>query len=143
MVLTQQNQSIEPVEVESAFYQVFCRLRNASVAKTDPHYLRSYWTGFFNTILQYLAKKCLKSGGLEPFNCYCSAVMDGVGIIHASKNHLLLTGGPTTTGHISKDTSMQRMLGTFHQYVPMILSNNYWCQSKPRSLLDTGMDVIP
>ncbi len=25
----------------------------------------------------------------------------------------------------------------------MILSNNYWCQSKPTSLLDTGMDVIP
>ncbi len=35
----------------------------------------------------------------------------------------------------------QRMLGTFNQYVPMILSNNYWCQSNPRSLLDTGMDV--
>ncbi len=36
-----------------------------------------------------------------------------------------------------------RMLGTFNQHVPIILSNNYWCQSKPRSLLDTGMDVIP
>ncbi len=36
-----------------------------------------------------------------------------------------------------------RMLGTFNQQVPMILSNNYWCQSKTRSLLDTGMDVFP
>ncbi len=33
-------------------------------------------------------------------------------------------------------------LGTCNQHVPMILSNNYWCQTKPRSLLDTGIDAI-
>ena len=40
-----------------------------------------------------------------------------------------------------------RMLGTFNQHLPMILSNNYWCQNKPTirptSLLGTGMGVIP
>ena len=34
------------------------------------------------------------------------------------------------------------MLGAFNQHLSMILSNNYWCQSKPTSLLDTGMGVI-
>ena len=29
-----------------------------------------------------------------------------------------------------------RMLGTFNQHLPMILSNNYWDQSKPTSLHD-------
>ncbi len=28
----------------------------------------------------------------------------------------------------------QRMLGTFNQHLPVILSNNYWHQSKPTSL---------
>ncbi len=32
-----------------------------------------------------------------------------------------------------------RMFGTFNQHLPMILSNSYWCQSKPTSLPDTGM----
>ena len=36
-----------------------------------------------------------------------------------------------------------RMLGTFNQYLPMILSNNYWHQSKPTSLHDIGMGVVP
>ncbi len=38
--------------------------------------------------------------------------------------------------------SQQRMLGTFNQHLPIILSNNYWHQSKPTSLPDTGMGVI-
>ena len=28
----------------------------------------------------------------------------------------------------------QKMLGTFNQYLPMLLSNTYWCQRKPTSL---------
>ena len=33
----------------------------------------------------------------------------------------------------------QRMMGTFNWHMPMILFNNYWYQSKPTSLHDTGM----
>ncbi len=35
------------------------------------------------------------------------------------------------------------MLDTFNQHLPMIFSNNYWHQSKPTSLHDTSMGVIP
>ena len=35
-----------------------------------------------------------------------------------------------------------RILGTFIQHLPMILSNNYLCQNKPTSLLNTGIGVI-
>ncbi len=28
-----------------------------------------------------------------------------------------------------------KMFGTFNQHLPMILSNNYWCQSKPTCFL--------
>ncbi len=38
---------------------------------------------------------------------------------------------------------MLRMLGTFNQHLPMILSNNYLCNSKPTSWIDTDMCVIP
>ncbi len=31
-----------------------------------------------------------------------------------------------------------RMLGTFNQHLPMIHSNNYWCQSKPTSFPSTN-----
>ena len=37
----------------------------------------------------------------------------------------------------------ERMLGTFNQHLPMIISHNYWCQRKPTSLPDTGMDGVP
>ncbi len=40
-------------------------------------------------------------------------------------------------------THVARMLGTFNQHLPLILSNNYWCQSKPTSLPDTSMGVVP
>ena len=36
-----------------------------------------------------------------------------------------------------------RMLGTFNQHLPMILSDNYYSQRKPTSLLDTGMGGVP
>ncbi len=38
---------------------------------------------------------------------------------------------------VKKEEDSKRMLGTFNQHLPMILSNNYWCQSKPTSLLGT------
>ncbi len=36
-----------------------------------------------------------------------------------------------------------RMMGTFNQHLPMILSDNYWFQSKSTSLLKACMGVIP
>ena len=36
-----------------------------------------------------------------------------------------------------------RMLSTFNQHLPMILSDNYYSQRKPTSLLDPGMDDVP
>ncbi len=36
-----------------------------------------------------------------------------------------------------------RMLGTFNQHLPMILSDNSYSQRKPTSLLDTGMGGVP
>ena len=45
--------------------------------------------------------------------------------------------------HLKYDPfSRERMLGTLHQYLPMILSNNYWCQNKPTSLLDILIGTI-
>ena len=37
---------------------------------------------------------------------------------------------------------IKRMLGTFNQEVPTILSNNDWCYSMPTSLLDTVAYVV-
>ncbi len=36
-----------------------------------------------------------------------------------------------------------RMLGTFNQHLPIVLSKNVCSQRKPTSLLDTGMGVVP
>ena len=35
------------------------------------------------------------------------------------------------------------MLGTFNQLLPITLSNSYWSQSKPTSLHDVGVGVVP
>ncbi len=35
--------------------------------------------------------------------------------------------------------SVLRMLGSFNQHLPKILSNNKWSQNKPMSLLDIGI----
>ena len=43
----------------------------------------------------------------------------------------------------SKMTRIKRMLGTFNQHLPMILSDNFYGQRKPASLLDTGMGDVP
>ncbi len=61
--------------------------------------------------------------------------------------HLYLLTTVTPDGRGEKEELMliklkaERMLGTFNQHLPMILSNNYWHQSRPTSLHDTGMGV--
>ena len=55
-------------------------------------------------------------------------------------------GGPHLSGRQQSRSTLhwyERMLGTFNQHMPMILSNNYWHQSKPTSLHDTAMGVVP
>ena len=53
----------------------------------------------------------------------------------ASWSHSALIG----TNMTSAAFYIKRMLGNFNQHLPIILSNNYWCQRKPTSLHDTGM----
>ncbi len=64
-----------------------------------------------------------------------------------------IAGPPGSTLHLNQGSAVrtpntlikytERMLGTFNQHLPMILSHNYWCQRKPTSLVDTGMDGVP
>ncbi len=63
-------------------------------------------------------------------------------------NTYIVDGGTGLARHdifslSDREIFWERMLGTFNQHLPMILSNNYLHQSKPTSLHDTGMGVIP
>ncbi len=42
-------------------------------------------------------------------------------------------------GHIAIKTPVAKNVGAFNQHLPMIPSNNYWCQGKPTSLPDTEL----
>ncbi len=43
---------------------------------------------------------------------------------------------------VGKYYTALRILGTFNQHLPTILSNNYWWQSKPTSFHETGIGVV-
>ena len=56
---------------------------------------------------------------------------------------LAINVGENMNNHsVSDKHSTVRMLGTFNQHLPMILSDEYYSHRKPTSLLDTGMGGV-
>ncbi len=109
------------------------------------HYNFDYMWHFHVSFCSDLGSSC----SMKEIILFIWYILKDIPALHSQKRFLYPLfvlihgiGSRAVSAHTFKDFPQVRMLGTFNQHLPMILSNNYWCQSKPTSLLDAKTNAF-
>ncbi len=106
-------------------------------------FLFMYYMCKIKTILQKCQGNCFYYFCIDELHTLCTVLKKECGSV-LCVGLFVSKCSQTLTQWSSLTARAERMLGTFNsEHLPMILSDNYYSQRKPTSLLDTGMGGVP